>query len=480
MAIPGQTLTINDPGLGLVEAANTKPLFAGCASAGTVDTKYTFSNKNDVIDTLGQGPLPEAICHCLDVAGGPVDGMRLTGGTAASCGAVAASASGTGTITVAAQVPNDAYEVIVEILTTGSIAGTLFEFRYSLDDGTTYSEAIIAPSGGTYLLPNTAVTMTFVDGAGPTWFVDGDTHSFDCVAPLYTTANLATGVTALLAATLDWAFLALVGEHASGADGATMFGVLETHMSTFANAFHYARAIMSAGDDTTGNIITAMDAVDDNRVSVTYGTADTASGKPFAGWASPAMPLVNNMAARAAASLPSTDLARVASGSLTGVTAISHDEFRTEVLDSHRLTTARAWQGRSGFYITNGRLKSAAGSDFRYWQHGRIMDIASATAYQVQQLFVGIAVRVNSDGTIDELDARRLETRAENALRAALTQPDNAEGTRGHVSELDYAIDRTNNVLTTETILAEVSIRPLGYPKTITTQLGFKANVTEA
>jgi hypothetical protein len=132
--------------------------------------------------------------------------------------------------------------------------------------------------------------------------------------------------------------------------------------------------------------------------------------------------------------------------------------------------------------LTNARIKSAAGSDFRYWQHGRVMDAACATVVAVQATFIGMSIRTNPDpapnttpalGSINELDARRLETQAENALRAILTQPNNVEGTRRHVSELDYQIDRTNNVLTTETIQSDVSIQPLGYPKTITTTIGF-------
>jgi hypothetical protein len=174
----------------------------------------------------------------------------------------------------------------------------------------------------------------------------------------------------------------------------------------------------------------------------------------------------------------STDASRVASGGLQGVTAISHDEYQTETLDVNRITTTRTWPGRAGFYITNPRLKSVAGSDFLYIQHGRVIDAACRRTYLSQQNFIGISVRTNTDGTIDERDAVRLETRVEEALRADLTQPANAEGTPGHVSAVNYSIDRTNNVQTTFTILSEVGVRPLGYVKFITTTVGFDLSAT--
>ena len=72
MALYGQTITVNGPGLGLVEAAPTTPLVLGVCSVGTANTLYTCQNKNSAITQLGQGPLAEAVCHALDVAGGPV------------------------------------------------------------------------------------------------------------------------------------------------------------------------------------------------------------------------------------------------------------------------------------------------------------------------------------------------------------------------------------------------------------------------
>jgi hypothetical protein len=190
---------------------------------------------------------------------------------------------------------------------------------------------------------------------------------------------------------------------------------------------------------------------------------------------------VNVAAARAAASLISTDLARFASGALTGVTAISFDEFKQGVIDDAKFGSLRTFQGVEGFYITNARLKSPIGSDFEFWQHGRIMDEACRILYQAQLRFLSAGVRTNNGtGTIDERDAVRIEKEVTAQLEAVLLQPKNAEGFSGHVSALSYRVSRTQNVLTTKVLATELAIRPLGYPKTITTTVGYATNVALA
>jgi hypothetical protein len=62
-------------------------------------------------------------------------------------------------------------------------------------------------------------------------------------------------------------------------------------------------------------------------------------------------------------------------------------------------------------------------------------------------------------------------------LAAQLTAPSNAEGTRGHVSDFNYQIDRTNNIQVSQTVNSDVAVRPLGYSKYITTQIGFSVTV---
>ena len=93
----------------------------------------------------------------------------------------------------------------------------------------------------------------------------------------------------------------------------------------------------------------------------------------------------------------------------------------------------------------------------------------------------GLVINVLADGSVMVGEATvslaELETIVLEALREQLIRPTNAEGVPGHVSDVNYTIDRTNNVATTETLLSDVSIRPLGYAKFITTTLGYALSV---
>jgi len=478
MPIPGQSFTILDPGLALSEPAPSTPIYLGCSSLGAVNTIISVNSPAAAVAALGQGPLAEAVCHALAVAGGPILAMPLTNSVASTIGAVTVTRVGasTGDITTVppAGSPLDAYEVQLRITQSGSVAAADFAFVYSLDDGRTESAEVNVPVAGTFTIPETGITLTFTDGAGPDFFEAGDVHEFDTTAPYYGVADVAAGVAVLNASATEWAFMALIGQPASAAAGVAMFAALDTHMTTFENNFRFVRVAMDAGNDTTANIIAAYAAVSSTRIMAVYGDADTATSKPIPGWGVPKMSAVVPVAARATASLISTDLARVASGPLTGVVEISHDEFFDDVLDQHRIATLRSHLGRQGFFVTRGRLKSNPGSDFTDWQLGRIMDVACRETFIGQQAFLNIGVRTQAGtGFIDERDAQRLETQVEGRLRQQLTQPINAEGSPGQVSALRYAIDRTNNIVATSTLLSEVAIQPLGYARFITTTLGF-------
>jgi hypothetical protein len=198
------------------------------------------------------------------------------------------------------------------------------------------------------------------------------------------------------------------------------------------------------------------------------------------GYSHPRQSGLAEKSARAAANLISTALHRVASGALTGVQAIEHDEYQSPGVDDLRVSSLRTWPGRPGFYITRGRLASPPGSDFQFTHNGFVMDVACATVVRAQQAWIGKSFRTTSSGTLDPLDAEDLRQDVLKQLRAQLTEPMNAEGKRGHVSALDYRVDLTNNVLVSGQILTEVAIRPLGYADFFVTQIGFAIDVPEA
>lgn len=498
MSIPGQSFNILDPGLGLSPQAIVTPLFLGVSEKGTDNTVYSFTRISDAVATLGQGPLTEAVCTYLAVAGGPVVVCKLASNVAGVVDTATLTGTGTGTIGLAGK-PFDAYEIEVRITksatfekdpTTGldtTTQKTPPEFSYSLDGGYTYSDAYPIPSGGKFLLagtglgpvtpfPSTGLELTF---AGVQ--IEGDLKKGTTTAPHYNTGSLNAGIDAVIAAAPDFAWMVLTGDPPSAAatagGGMQMASALHGHAEMFRTRFQFVRGMCAAGRATTASAITEFTSFASTRVLVTYGHAHILSRKPFPGWGVPKRSIVDVVAARAGSSLISTDLGRVASGALNGVLSINHNEAANEVMDQKRFTTLRTLQGYNGFYITNGRLMSPPGSDYRYWQHGRLMDVACDVTYRMQMPMLGDSTRVTSTGAVDPRDAARYQAPVQIALNAILLEPASENGTPGHVTTVVYQIDQTANLLVTETLQTAVSIRPRGYIKHITTQLGFAANV---
>jgi hypothetical protein len=480
--LPGQTLTFRDPGLGLVELSGNTFFLLGTSEKGTLNVVQSLSSPAAVVDALGEGPLSELAASLLDIAGGPVYACRVAGTVAGTTGAVTKTAQSTSTGTVAAAgAAYRRYDVVLEITKTGTVG--VGEFRYSLDNGRSFTDVLTLPSGGTYVVPRTNVTLTFTPGAGALFFEKGDRFTFTTTAPHYSATELAAAIDALrtyLAQTPGFVLDAIVlaGLNQTGAASATLFGALSVQLLSLESIYRYVGAIMDGGSgDTRANVKTALSAVSDARIMVVYGECEMASSKPFSGHATPRVPLLNAIAARCARLLPSTDPARFADGPLPGVLSVTHDEFVTEDLDAAKIATARTFPGTPGFFVANARLKSPIGSDFLYWQHRRVMDLAARLTVAAQQVFVNAEFRTTQTGALEETEALRVEQTVKPQLDQALMQPKNASGRRGYVSEFGYTVDRLVNVLSTQTARTSVSVRPLFYAKRLTTEIGFALHV---
>jgi hypothetical protein len=487
-ALPSQSLTIQDPGMGLAPSTDAPPVFIGGCTSGTANAVYSFGRISDVVDTLGQGPLVEDVCFALLKAGGPITAIKCATSVSASTTAVTPARVGTstGTITVAGTAA-DSYVVKVKIIAAGTLgAGT---FQYSLDNGRTYSPTITIPAGGTYVLASTGLTLTFVAGAGPAYFDVGDVHAFSTTAASFNTTDLSTAITALKTDGRSFPFIHLCGDFGSAAAGALIGAAFDTHLESFATLYKYVAGIMGGGfTSDAATTATAWASVTTKRFMVSYGKAWVASAKPVMGLGYVQKPTSTLLAVRAMTEAISTHLGRVPTGPLGGIApndstlgaAVNHDEYNAEGMDAAGFATLRTWPGRSGWYITRGRIKAPAGSDFAHWHYRRVMDVACTVTQQTLINYVNTGVVTNVDGSISEADARRIEAAADSQLSIALLEPPNAEGKKGHVSAARAAVDRTNNVAQSSTLQAQVSLRALGYLEKQAILIGYVAAVRSA
>jgi hypothetical protein len=463
MAIPELKQTILDGALGIAPTNTTGVLACiGNSSAGDLNTVKVFSDPKALKDHYGYGPLVEFATLALLEAGGPIVCVRATNSTAGTNSAVTKTGTGTSVATLTGA-PYDHYQAIVKITTAASaLADLTATFQYSLDNGRTWSGDINIPVSGVYLIPNTGITITFAAGT----FVVGTTYTWTSVAPSFSTGDFATAADALLDdESVTWFGLHAIAVPADATAGLALFGALASVMADAQTRFRNVMGFMNAEDASTSATKTNYAAQANNRISLGYGFENVTSPISKSQYKRPA---IWSAATRASQVPPGEDLAQVSSGNLTQVTALLYNEAVTPEMDAARFTTLRSIIGKQGYYVTNGRIFSAAGSDFQYIQHRRVMDIFATTARSSGLQFLNSSVRVKqSDGTILEADARTIESYIESACRTALIEPQ-------YATDLTVVIDRTNNILSSNTLRMQLRVIPKGYAKFIEQELGFQ------
>ncbi|MDL2290395.1 DUF2586 domain-containing protein [Paludibacteraceae bacterium OttesenSCG-928-F17] len=206
-----------------------------------------------------------------------------------------------------------------------------------------------------------------------------------------------------------------------------------------------------------------------NRVGVVIG--DTTQDSP-----SQAIGLI---AGRIASSAVQRNIGRVKDGAL-GVLEMYAGTKKIELADIETLLgkgyiTFRTYTGKSGYYIADDPLATKEMDDYNAITRRRVIDKAYRIAYTVliEQLLDEIPV--NANGTMIETYAKSFELAVENAIATNMTangelSTDPSDSTDRGVK---FVIDRTINVLSTNSVEGDLSVRPHGYGKYITVRLGF-------
>jgi hypothetical protein len=478
MTLPGQTITRSDGGLGLSGDAANVFLYVGPTSSGTLNTITRWSNSSKLRATLGVGVTVEAACWKLDNEGGSVDVLKTDASVAASNSAVTQTGTGpTVTIAGTATIPVTA---TVQV-SLGGILGA-GKFNYTLD-GETWVENLTIPAGGTYLFPGTGITATFAAGT----YVLATTYAFTTTPAQYNLTNLTTAWDVAMDSDTEWPVVTFCGYSASASAAATIAAGIVSLMTQMEATQRYPRAIISCGNDTEANVVTAFASLQSVYPMLEHGTIQYYVGTKIPGWSWPRMPYVVDKSRRCAAVAAATNPAWAGLKDDVCVTLIkspSFDEYKAgETLHDVQINTMRTYRGKRGTYPTNSLLKSGPTSDYRYWQWGRVIDIASRVVARVQQDFINRSVRTVVTGTaeqigcIDPRDAAILERDVNAALYTALIEPKTSEGIQGFVSALVYRVNLTNKILTTRQLQSSLRMSPLANIEQVDAELGFAQEI---
>ncbi|MEY5061183.1 MAG: hypothetical protein RIS45_1104 [Planctomycetota bacterium] len=471
-------ITINDNGgaTNIIVAAPSVIAVAGTSSAGTVGVPVSTRSLATITSTFGYGPLSE-LCALLISAGATVIATKLTTAVAGSASAVTFAGTGSSAVTVSGAA-FDTYYVVAKVITGGTIGSAGITLQISLDAGRTFGPVIALDVASNYAIPQTGLTINF--GAGT--LVAGDTATFGTVAPAPNAAGVNAWLNAMLAspyAAAGWGSMIVAGSR-TGADVTSVQATLDT----LAAQYLFERLIFNSRDVSpaakwggTGEtestwqnaLLNDFSATSARRSCVSAGYYNMPSGiaNPAAGTPRYRRPLSWAIAARKVQQPVQVLSSRVKDGTLAAIIVdptndptdgfIYHDERINPGLDAGRFASAWTRLGQpQGFFVRSENLMSPLGSDFPLLAVGQCFDNFCSALVQFFTANIDDSVRTNSNGTIYENDAQRLESGALSAVASSMTgqyQPQNTS----------VVIDRTYNVKTNSKVLVSGTFGGLAY-----------------
>jgi hypothetical protein len=466
MALSQATLKILDGGLGIAPATGDQvQAKIGTSSAGPINMPQLVLSTKTASDLFGTGPLVEAAIAALQVPGsGGVFMCRVPSTVAGVVGTVAPGTGNTGSATYTVTgTPLDAYDLTVKIVAGGAnLAAGTAQFQLSLDGGDSFSDVLQVPVGGSYAIPGTGLTLGFVNGGTGTSFVAGDTASVGVSAPGYSSGDLMTAVDAVVNNGQPLFLVHAVGQASTMANAMALAASLSSKLTAQEAAFHYVAGVIELPADTDAAIKTAKGTSAFPRVMlvadfVELAELDGTIRKRHAAWP---------VTARAGSVRAAEDLGRVKSGPLLNVTRLYRNEETTPGLEAAGITTLRSVAGKSGFYVASPQMAEAVGSDYSLLQFRRVIDIAAKVIRSRATDLLRDDLPIDKTGTIDEAFARSVESELKTSLSVALVETNNA-------SIVSVALDRTGNILSTNTVDISYRIVPKGYAFQLTGTLGF-------
>lgn len=489
------SLSFKDGALGQV--ANSIPTTRwaiGVCSAGTANTIYAINSIDDAVNLLGTGPLSAFAAHDVQIAGPGLLAIPVTPSVAAATSAVTSTPGGATALALTSSSPNDSYELLVTITTSGAVGAA--KFTYSLDGGYTTSQPITTAATYDLTEPVTGKAAGVKLNFSGT-YTAGVTYVARTFAAAYVAADLATAHS-LIAADYREAFtINYVGATMASSTNstnltanATLATALGTQAdTTFANSSRFVASIMDASDIYVGGVADS--------------TFDTAVGTAFASvastrlWYSPGgqVRIVDprtNLIQRRPASWPISarvhrniaggyiqrDPAWVGSefGPLNGVHSIIRDERAQPAYHDARALAVRTHLKKPGVYAASSVGLASPGSDYTYLPNRIVMDHLAGVIRAAAINYLNQDLTVNADGTIASEDAAAIES----DLNGVAIRESVAPGFISPPTSTTpiVTVNRTNNILSTGQLLIRVRATPKGYARAIQVDIGFTVQNT--
>lgn len=469
--------TDGNTGVVLPSAAGNLAIIAP-APQGPVNAPATYTRKTDAASDFKAGPLPEMGAYDMDVSGNPVLLINPTASVPATYNGLTvtgAPLSSPAAITAGATDPYDDYPgVIVTFLNAGVRGVTGIQYTYSLDGGQNVSPAQNLGVATTITIPNSGVSFNI--GAGN--IAAGEQVTCTTTCPRMNNMDLTNALEALRTTKAPWDTVLIFGEC-----DATMVDTVSTWMAALEQRGVYKSAILNtrfrniAASETEGAYATALGTLlgasaAGEGLSLLVCADGAEMPQPISGIVMK-RPTSIFVAARGMSIDVSEDPAYVDRGPILDATLsdarsnpLDHDETLYPGLDDQRLTTLRTFDDPTspqGTFITNARIFSANGSDYVFWQQGRVMNLLCTIAYQrlTRKLSKGV-LKDPATGHILESEAKDIEDDVNGQFDSQAV-----ESTPKRCSAAEFDLSRTDDLTSNAgaIVTGDVKLDALAYIK---------------
>lgn len=364
--------------------------------------------------------------------------------------------------------PQDAYDVVVLVTQTGLIGAG--QYSWSIDGGLNFQADALIPSSNPSVLGSTGIAIDWANtggGGGTNGFIQGETYNFTTLAPQLSSTEIVQTLLAIQGSGVQWDWCHVPGTPTSIGNAAGLFSALATVAEDWWAATRFSWIVMDGPTCTTTNnqstaIVAAFANLESDLMSIGGGDFNCVSALSGSD--------IQRNASWAASIWGSTlavgiDLSAPALGSLPFAAELLWNENNTPAFDAGGFTSLRTIPFFDGNYITNARIKCSPSSDIVYWQSRRVLNAAARIAYK--RLVTLLSTPILVDATSGHISAA-----AATAIQNDLMREINS-GLSGQITGSSVIVDRTTDVLTTETMNLTVGVTPLFYPKFIDCDIGY-------
>jgi hypothetical protein len=466
--IPNTKINRLDNQIGVVPPQTGDRLaVVGPASSGPIDTPTLCWTTTDVTGTFGAlGPSVEAACYEIATTGRPVlfcrTGATTVGGYL-NLDVTGVTGTSVATNNVATE-PFDDAEMLFEVVTGGTIGSAGITYRYSDDDGRSFSGILPLGTAVFIVLPGNS-RINFAAGT----LVAGDRVKYRTTAPKWSTAQLTSALTAVRNSLEVVQIVEVCGPIADN----TEFGIVHAAAALFESVGREVLFVCSTRTPTLGEteaayktaLDTAFAGSTSDFISLWAGSCEVLSCVSFRSVSRrpPAHVTASRIVdIRAGKDPASKDLGSLPLCSIADArrNPKHHDERLNPGLDDSRFSTLRTWADKgSAVYINNARLMSASGSDFVYVPSIRVMNKGAKIVREVlDRRSSGDFLVDRTTGFVIEDEASDVDTDVNSALDEQLVKPREASGAT-------FTLNRTDNLLATFKLKGKMQAIPLGYLK---------------